>query len=307
MPSSAVIGQMKLLYNKNFVISVNVRELLFSFGLTSFAFITSTALTGFCLFIVRSCDENDGRYSALTVIFIMTSFLTFLFLLFSTFINPGIIITDRKTKFENLKETERVDDEQESVTYHDHRLSPSTSSSSTQTSTPQQQRTQQLQRSSPSIPKSRFSSTVTFSFFLRFVYLRPAAPPTTSNLRYIRLRQKFCRTCLIYRPLRSHHCKTCDVCVIRFDHHCSFLGNCIGLRNYRWFIALTTSSALHLTLSAFILHRCAMMMMIKQDSQCINIFFFSLNHHHEGNMMMVFGINIISVLMIMISLALVRI
>ena len=35
---------------------------------------------------------------------------------------------------------------------------------------------------------------------------------------------------------RTKHCSTCNKCVDVFDHHCKWLNQCIGKRNYKWFM-----------------------------------------------------------------------
>jgi len=56
----------------------------------------------------------------------------------------------------------------------------------------------------------------------------------------------------IVRPLRSKHCAASGRTVLRFDHFCPWMNNCIGGKNYIWFVSFLTAT-IFLSLSWVIL------------------------------------------------------
>ncbi|KAK6477750.1 putative palmitoyltransferase ZDHHC24 [Huso huso] len=48
---------------------------------------------------------------------------------------------------------------------------------------------------------------------------------------------KYCYSCETHIPPRCSHCFDCKACVLRRDHHCVFFGQCVGFRNYRYFLS----------------------------------------------------------------------
>lgn len=53
-----------------------------------------------------------------------------------------------------------------------------------------------------------------------------------------------CHGCMVYKPDRVHHCQVCGQCVLRMDHHCPWIANCVGFRNYKFFLLVLVYAVL---------------------------------------------------------------
>mmetsp|Transcript_28472 Transcript_28472/g.47830 ORF Transcript_28472/g.47830 Transcript_28472/m.47830 type:complete len:612 (+) Transcript_28472:41-1876(+) len=77
--------------------------------------------------------------------------------------------------------------------------------------------------------------------YLMAVSTKPGYPSDLKMEEIVSLekdsRQRTCKRCNTMKPPRAHHCSICDKCVLRMDHHCPWISNCVGHRNYRYFVS----------------------------------------------------------------------
>lgn len=64
---------------------------------------------------------------------------------------------------------------------------------------------------------------------------------------------QFCNRCQNGKPPRCHHCSLCERCVLKMDHHCIWVVNCVGARNYKFFLLFLLYTFLETMLDTLVL------------------------------------------------------
>jgi hypothetical protein len=59
-------------------------------------------------------------------------------------------------------------------------------------------------------------------------------------------KDRMCNKCIRKKPDRTHHCSQCNECIIKMDHHCPWIANCVGLKNYKYFLLTLIYAAISL-------------------------------------------------------------
>lgn len=108
--------------------------------------------------------------------------------------------------------------------------------------------------------------------YIAAVFTSPGIPTRHDNIdSHSSSSMDNCKKCSLPRPPRTHHCSICKVCVLKMDHHCPWINNCVGKRNYRFFVGFLFTVTLATTYLCCILACPMYKVMLKKDHPVVPV------------------------------------
>ena len=87
--------------------------------------------------------------------------------------------------------------------------------------------------------------------------------------------QRMCQKCVKRKPDRCHHCSQCNECILKMDHHCPWIANCVGYRNYKFFLLTLIYAALSCWIMVFTYWNNLVRMTYLQGTPNVAVVYFS--------------------------------